>query len=111
VPLLPLGSRRRAAQAVARRSHLSVSADAPDSMSARAKGQARPAGTSGGLGCQALSVLGDTPCPQASSVWSIEANPGWPHAFPAQAPTLPGFPIVFAKFKLLRNYTFFHNEF
>jgi hypothetical protein len=80
-------------------------------MSARAKGQARPAGTSGGLGCQALSVLGDTPCPQASSVWSIEANPGWPHAFPAQAPTLPGFPIVFAKFKLLRNYTFFHNEF
>jgi hypothetical protein len=58
-------------------------------MSARARGQAGPEGTPGGLGCQALSVLGYTPCPQASSVWSIEANPGLPQAFPAQSPTLP----------------------
>ena len=33
------------------------------------------------------------------------ANPLWPYR------TVAGFPIVLAKFTLLRNYTFFHNEF
>ena len=52
-----------------------------------------------------------TPPPSIARAPGAAAPGSWNADLTAPAQPLAGFPIVLAKFTLLRNYTFFYNEF